>query len=245
MTLLPEGPPERLPRHVAIIMDGNGRWARSRGLSRLAGHGRGVEALRRTVASSLKLGLEYLTVFAFSSENWERPPAEVDGLMGLLRRYLRGEVAELHENDVRLKFIGEPSRLPADINELIADAENLTAGNERLTLSVALNYGGRREIVVAVRRLAAAAAAGRLAPDAIDERQVATALFTADLPDPDLIIRTGGERRISNFLLWQSGYSEFLFLDKCWPDFTEQDLAAALDDFRTRRRRYGMVEEAG
>jgi len=197
MVFLQETRRERQPRHVAIIMDGNGRWARSRGLSRLAGHGRGVEALRRAVASAVELGIEYLTVFAFSSENWERPAAEVDGLMGLLRRYLRGEVAELHEAGVRLRFIGELTRLPDDINELIADAESLTAANHRLTLTVALNYGSRREFLLAVRRLAADAAAGRLDPKDIGERQVGAALFTADLPDPDLIIRTGGERRMS------------------------------------------------
>jgi undecaprenyl diphosphate synthase len=236
---------DRPPRHVAIIMDGNGRWARSRGLSRLAGHSRGAEALRRTVAAAVELGIEYLTVFAFSSENWERPAAEVEGLMGLLRRYLRGEVAELHENDVRLRFIGEHERLPGDIVELITDAESLTAGNQRLTLAVALNYGSRREFVLAVRRLAAAAAAGQLDPDSIGEGQVEAALFTAGLPDPDLIIRTSGERRMSNFLLWQSAYSEFVFLDKYWPDFTKEDLMAAIREYQGRQRRYGMVVEVG
>ena len=245
MNLLQDAPRDLPPRHVAIIMDGNGRWAQARGLSRLAGHSRGAEALRGTVAASVELGLEFLTVFAFSSENWERPAAEVDGLMALLRRYLRGEVAELHDNCVRLRFIGEHERLPADIRELIADAESLTAGNERMTLTVALNYGSRREFVLAVRRLAAAAAAGRLDPDSIDERQVGAALFTADLPDPDLIVRTGGERRMSNFLLWQSAYSEFVFLDKYWPDFAKEDLEAAIREYRGRQRRYGTVEEAG
>lgn len=233
------------PEHVAIIMDGNGRWARSRGLSRLAGHSRGAEALRRTVAASVELGLDYLTVFAFSSENWERPAAEVDGLMALLRRYLRGEVAELHESGVRLRFIGEHARLPGDIIELMTDAESLTAGNGRLTLTVALNYGGRREFVLAVRRLAAAAAAGRLDPDSIGEQQVGGALFTAGIPDPDLIIRTSGERRMSNFLLWQSAYSEFVFFDKFWPDFGKADLEAAIREYQGRQRRYGLVVEAG
>ncbi len=240
--LQPETAP---PAHVAIIMDGNGRWGQSRGLSRLAGHGRGAEALRRTVVAAIDLGLDYLTVFAFSSENWERPSEEVDGLMGLLRRYLRGEVAELHENGVRLRFIGEHSRLPDDIVDLITDAESFTAGNQRLTLTVALNYGGRREFVLAARHLAAAAAAGRLDPGSIGEQQVADALFAADLPDPDLIIRTGGERRMSNFLLWQSAYSEFVFLDKCWPDFGKEDLEAAIREYRGRQRRYGAVLEAG
>ncbi len=226
-------------------MDGNGRWARARGLSRLAGHSRGAEALRRTVTAASELGLDYLTVFAFSSENWERPAAEVDGLMGLLRRYLMGEVADLHENGVCLRFIGERSRLPGDVVELIADAESLTAGNKRLTFVVALNYGGRREFVLAARRLAAAAAAGGIDPDSIGEEQVAAALFTADIPDPDLIIRTGGERRISNFLLWQSAYSELVFLDKCWPDFGKEDLEAAILEYQSRHRRYGMVVDAG
>ena len=223
-------------------MDGNGRWARARGLSRLAGHRRGVEALRRTVRAAIEFDLAYLTVFAFSSENWERPAAEVDGLMGLLRRYLRGEVAELHENGLRLRFIGEHSRLPSDIVTLIEDAENLTDDNTGMTLIIALNYGGRREFVLAARRLAAAAAAGGVNPDGIGEKDVAATLFTAGLPDPDLIIRTSGERRISNFLLWQSAYSEFVFLDKFWPDFEKEDLAAAIEEYRGRGRRYGTVD---
>ena len=226
-------------------MDGNGRWAQSRGLSRLAGHSRGAEALRRTVTAARELGLDYLTVFAFSSENWERPAAEVEGLMGLLRRYLRGEVAELHENGVRLRFIGEHDRLPGDIVELMTDAESLTRGNERLTLTVAVNYGSRREFVLAGRRLARAAVGGVLDPDSIGEDEVATALFTADIPDPDLIVRTGGERRISNFLLWQSAYSEFVFLDKYWPDFGKEDLEAAIREYQSRHRRYGAVVDAG
>ena len=226
-------------------MDGNGRWARSRGLSRLAGHSRGAEALRRTAAASVELGLEHLTVFAFSSENWQRPAAEVDGLMRLLRRTLRSEVAELDENGVRLRFIGEHERLPGDINALISDASSLTAGNERMTLTVALNYGSRREFVLAARRLTEAAAAGRIDPARIGEQQISAALFTADLPDPDLIIRTGGERRMSNFLLWQSAYSELIFLDKYWPDFTKEDLEAAIHNYHGRQRRYGLVLDAG
>ena len=165
--------------------------------------------------------------------------------MGLLRRYLRGEVVELHDNGVRLRFIGERSRLPGDIVELIADAESFTAGNGVLTFVVALNYGGRREFVLAARRLAAAAAAGRLDADSIGEEEVAATLFTTDIPDPDLIIRTSGERRISNFLLWQSAYSELVFLDKCWPDVGKEDLEAAILEFKSRHRRYGAVVEAG
>jgi len=200
-----------------------------------------VEALRRTVRAAIEFDLEHLTVFAFSSENWERPAAEVEGLMGLLRRYLRGEVAELHETGMRLRFIGEHGRLPSDIVTLIEDAESLTADNKRMTLVIALNYGGRREFVLAARRLAAAAAAGGLDPDKIDEKDVAAALFTADIPDPDLIIRTSGERRISNFLLWQSAYSEFVFYDKFWPDFEKADLEAAISEYKSRNRRYGAV----
>ncbi len=233
------------PAHVAIIMDGNGRWARSRGLPRSAGHSRGAEALRRAVTAAIELGLDYLTVFAFSAENWRRPVREVDGLMGLLRHYLMGEISELDGNGVRLRFIGARERLPADIIALIDDAEARTLGNRQLTLVVALNYGGRQEFVAAARRLAAAATAGRLDPEKIDEEQVAGALFTAGLPDPDLVIRTSGERRISNFLLWQTAYSELVFLDKFWPDFAKEDLEAAILEYQDRQRRYGAVEEAG
>ncbi len=233
------------PAHVAIIMDGNGRWARSRGLPRSAGHSRGAEALRRTVTAARDLGLEYLTVFAFSAENWHRPAREVDGLMGLLRHYLKGEISELDRNGVRLRFIGARERLPADIVALIEYAEARTLANSQLTLVVALSYGGRQEFVVAARRLAAAAAAGRLDPEKIDEDQVAGALFTAGLPDPDLVIRTSGERRISNFLLWQTAYSELIFLDKFWPDFTKEDLEAAILEYQKRQRRHGAVAETG
>jgi undecaprenyl diphosphate synthase len=233
------------PAHVAIIMDGNGRWARSRGLPRSAGHSRGAEALRRAVRAALELGLDCLTVFAFSSENWYRPAREVDGLMGLLRHYLKGEIGELHGNGVRLRFIGARERLPADIISLIDESEARTRDNGQLTLVVALSYGGRQEFVAAARRLAAAAAAGRLDPDKIDEDQVAAALFTAGLPDPDLVIRTSGERRISNFLLWQTAYSELVFLDKFWPDFDKSDLEAAILEYQKRQRRYGVLEEAG
>jgi undecaprenyl diphosphate synthase len=232
------------PAHVAIIMDGNGRWARSRGLPRSEGHRRGTEALRRAVTGAVELGLDYLTVFAFSTENWKRPAGEVDGLMGLLRRYLQSEIAEFHKNGVCLRVIGERGQLPGDVVLLIEDAESLTASNKGLTLIVALNYSGRQEFVVAARRLARAAVDGQLGPDRIDEDQVTEMLFTAGIPDPDLIIRTSGERRLSNFLLWQSAYSEFVFLDKYWPDFGKEDLEAAILEYQSRRRRYGAVEEA-
>ena len=231
------------PKHVAIIMDGNGRWAEARSIPRLAGHRKGVEALRRTVRAAADFGLEYLTVFAFSSENWARPASEVDGLMGLLRRYLRGEVAELHENGLCLRFIGERNRLPSDVVTMIEDAEKLTANNQEMTLIIALNYGGRREFVLAARRLAAAAVAGDLDPDQIGEEEITAALFSAGIPDPDLVIRTSGERRISNFLLWQSAYSEYVFLDKFWPDFGAEDLEMVIGEYCHRQRRFGMIED--
>ena len=225
------------PAHVAIIMDGNGRWAEARGLPRAAGHNRGVEVLRHTISAAIELGIAYLTVYAFSMENWERPAPEVAGLMGLLRRYLRGEIAEFHKNGVRLRVIGERSRLPLDIVRLIEDAEASTVGNRHLTLVVALSYGGRQDIVAAARRLAEATAAGRLDSSAIDERRFAVELFTGNIPDPELVIRTSGEQRISNFLLWQSAYSELVFFDKYWPDFVKEDLAEAVRIFHTRDRR--------
>jgi undecaprenyl diphosphate synthase len=222
-------------------MDGNGRWANARGLPRATGHRRGAEALRDTVSAIIELGIPYLTVYAFSSENWERPAAEVDSLMGLLRRYLRGEIAELHKNGVRLRVIGERNRLPLNIVGQIEDAEALTTGNRQLTFVLALSYSGRREILAAARRLAEAAAAGRLDSRAIDEERFAAELFTEDIPDPDLVIRTSGEQRISNFLLWQSAYSELVFLDKNWPDFVKEDLAEAVREFQNRNRRYGLA----
>jgi undecaprenyl diphosphate synthase len=229
------------PRHVAIIMDGNGRWATARGLPRVAGHRRGADAVRRTVTAATELGIEYLTLFGFSSENWKRPTEEVDDLMGLLRHYLRGEIAELHRNGVRLRVIGRRERLPVDIVTLIANSEELTRDNTKLQLTVALSYGGRDEIAFAARQIAEAARAGRLSSEAIDEACFARHLFTAALPDPDLLIRTSGEQRISNFLLWQTAYSEFVFTDTLWPDFSKEDLKRAVDDFNGRERRYGAV----
>jgi len=229
------------PRHVAIIMDGNGRWAKARGLPRTAGHRQGAEAVRRAVQGAGNLGLPYLTVFGFSAENWKRAPGEVEDLMGLLRRYLQSEIAELHKNDVRLRVIGGRERLAPDLVRLIADAEAATRDNTTLTFTVALNYGGRQEIVEAARAVAREAAAGRLDPDALDQARFAAGLQTSDLPDPDLMIRTSGEQRISNFLLWQAAYSELVFLDKLWPDFAESDLEAAVREFHARERRYGAA----
>ncbi len=227
------------PRHVAIIMDGNGRWAKARGLPRIAGHRRGAEAVRRTVTAAGELGIRYLTLFGFSSENWKRPVGEIEDLMGLLRHYLRGEIAELHQQGVHLRVIGDRTRLAPDIVTLIDNAESLTRGNARLDLAVALSYGGRAEIALAARRLAEAVKDGRLAPAAIDEDCFGRFLLTDGMPDPDLLIRTSGEQRISNFLLWQCAYAELVFTNTLWPDFDKADLEDALRDFHGRERRYG------
>ena len=235
----PGAPPRPLPRHIAIIMDGNGRWAEARGLPRIAGHRRGAEAVRRTLVAAGELGIPYLTLFGFSSENWKRPHEEVDDLMGLLRHYLRGEIAELHKNGVRLRVIGELGRLSADLVTLIANAEALTRDNRGINLTIALSYGGRAEIVAATRAIAAEVAAGRLCVEAVDEDLIAGHLFTADLPDPDLLIRTSGEQRISNFLLWQCAYAELVFTKTLWPDFGRSDLEQAIADYCCRERRYG------
>ncbi len=239
---LPGQPPDPgAPAHVAIIMDGNGRWAKARGLPRTAGHKKGVDAVRRTVEAARELGIGTLTIFSFSSENWRRPEEEVTDLMGLLRFYLRSEVAELHKAGIRLRVIGDRARLSDDINRLIDNAEDLTRDNRTMTLVVALSYGSRQEIVLAARRLAEDVAAGRLAPDAIDDEAFISRLFTADIPDPDLIIRTSGEKRISNFLLWQAAYAELVFVDTLWPDFTKRDLEAAIEEFHRRERRFGAT----
>jgi len=234
-------PPPPPPVHVAIIMDGNGRWAKARGLPRTAGHKRGAEAVRRTVESAREMGIAYLTLYAFSAENWKRPAGEVTDLMGLLRLYLRNEIANLNKNQVRLKVIGDRTRLGRDIVALVEEAEAATARNQALTLTLALSYGGRQEIVEAARQLARLAAAGRLSPDSIDEQAVSECLYTVDTPDPDLVIRTSGEMRVSNFLLWQSAYAELVFLDVHWPDFGRAELEAALRDFQSRERRYGAA----
>jgi undecaprenyl diphosphate synthase len=227
------------PTHVAIIMDGNGRWARARGLPRIAGHQQGAEVVRRTVRHCHRLGISYLTIYAFSSENWKRPLREIDELMGLLRLYLRRELDELARNGVRMRFIGDRSRLPDDIIRLLDVAERQTSDNAGLTLIVALNYGGRREIVEAARQVAKDAVAGRVDPDDIDEDRFAHHLDTAGIPDPDLLIRTSGEQRLSNFLLWQMAYSELVFIPELWPDFTEDHLDDAIGEFHRRERRYG------
>lgn len=235
----PVSDPYPLPRHIGIIMDGNGRWAEARGLPRTVGHRKGIEAVRAIVQAAPDLGIPYLTLYGFSLENWSRPLLEINELMGLLRHYLRSELAELHKNGVRLRTIGDLSRLPEDIRALVHNAEVTTQGNNRLNLTIALSYGGRQEIVMAAQRLAKAVAAGHLSPDAIDETTIEAALSTADLPDPDLIIRTSGEKRISNFLLWQSAYAEMVFVDTLWPEFGREELKAAIREYQQRERRYG------
>jgi len=233
--------PLRPPAHVAVIMDGNGRWAKSRGLPRTAGHKKGVDAVRRTVEAAGELGIGYLTIFSFSSENWRRPEEEVTDLMQLLRFYLRSEIADLHRNGVRLRVIGDRARLSKDIVGLIDNAEALTRDNRKLTLVVALSYGSRQEITLAARRLAEEVKAGTLDPADITEDRLSERLFTADIPDPDLIVRTSGEKRISNFLLWQAAYAELVFVDTLWPDFSKRDLEAAIEEFHRRERRFGAT----
>jgi undecaprenyl diphosphate synthase len=228
-----------LPRHVGIIMDGNGRWAAARGLVRSEGHRRGVEAVRRTVDAALGRGIEFLTLFSFSSENWSRPAEEVEVLFGLLRLFIRRDLADLHRNGVKVSVIGERSRLPRDIHALIEEAERLTSANKRLRLIVAFNYGSRDEIARAARRIADEVKAGLLDPETIDEAAIAGHLDTAGIPDPDLIIRTSGEFRLSNFLLWQSAYAEFVFLPILWPEFDGAAFEAAVNEYAARVRRFG------
>lgn len=228
-----------VPRHIAIIMDGNGRWAKRRLMPRVAGHRKGVEALRKVIRGCAERGVHHLTVFAFSSENWRRPQDEITLLMELFLRALENEVAKLHENNIRFRVIGDLSGFSARIQTLIHDAEALTRGNTRLTLTVAANYGGRWDIVQAVRRMVAAG----MEADAIDEAALARHLSLADLPEPDLFIRTGGEQRISNFLLWQLAYTELHFTDKLWPDFDTGALDAAIASYRRRERRFGRTSE--
>jgi undecaprenyl diphosphate synthase len=236
-------PSDQTPAHVAIIMDGNGRWAKSRGLPRIEGHRRGVEAVRRAVRSAIEHDVRYLTIYSFSSENWRRPPDEVAMLMGLLKRFIRNDLADLHRNAVRVRIIGEREGLAPDIRALLDEAETVTQCNCGLTLTVAFNYGARHEIVRAARRLAQDVRDGRLDSEAICEEEFAARLDTADIPDPDLIIRTSGEMRLSNFLLWQAAYAELVFLPILWPDFDDAAFVAALEQYAARERRFGGVAE--
>ncbi len=238
------GPQERvLPCHVAIIMDGNGRWARKRHLPREAGHVAGVSAVRAIVRTASDIGLVNLTLFAFSSENWKRPKAEVGALMGLFRSYFRSDLDELVGRGVRVRIIGSRSRVAGDIHAMIEDAEKRTVGNKGLNLTFAFDYGGQEEIANAARELARAAKEGRLDPETITPELFAARLFTSALPEPDLIIRTSGEHRLSNFLLWQSAYAELMFVDTLWPDFGKEKFLEALDKFAQRERRFGAVSE--
>ncbi|MHA1544644.1 MAG: polyprenyl diphosphate synthase [Alphaproteobacteria bacterium] len=228
-----------LPRHIAIIMDGNRRWAIEHNVSRLAGHKKGIEAARRCVEAALELGIENLTLYAFSSENWKRPKDEVDSLMGLLRLYVGSELKRMASSEVRLRFIGRRDNLPADIRELLAKAEAATRTNKKLLLTLAINYGSHGEILGAVKKLGRDIQSGRLDPETLTEQDLTLALETGEAPDPDMVIRTGGEKRLSNFLLWQSAYAELVFFDAYWPDFNADMLEAAIGEFKSRERRFG------
>lgn len=229
------------PVHVAIIMDGNGRWAAARGLPRKEGHRRGVEALRKTVRAAGELGVKILTIYSFSAENWSRPADEINDLMGLLKWFVRKDLAELHENGVRIRVIGEREGLEPEVLSLLNEAEELTRKNDGTTLVVAFNYGGRQEIARAARELAIDAAAGKIDPRTIGPDEIESRLYTAGLPAPDLVIRTSGEQRISNFLLWQAAYAEFVFAPINWPDFDRAALEDAINEYRRRERRFGGV----
>ena len=232
-----------VPAHVAIIMDGNGRWAKSRGLPRIAGHREGSRAVRRTVEAAIRSGVSWLTIYAFSSENWRRPAGEISDLTGLLRRYLRSEIHELKESGVRLRFIGDPGRFDADIQKDLAAAARDTAANSRLNLTIALSYGARAEIAAAARAALAAIRDGCLEAGDLGEETFARFLATAGMPDPDLVIRTSGEQRLSNFLLWQAAYAELVFLDVLWPDFDQAHFDAALLEYARRERRFGARKD--
>jgi len=235
--------PKKLPIHLAIIMDGNGRWAQERMLKRIVGHRKGVETVRYVVEESSLLGIKYLTLFAFSSENWLRPKTEVRSLMALLKRYLARETSRMMSNNIRFNVIGDREELPEDVNAAVQEAVEKTAGNSGMTLTLALSYGARREILRAVARLASDAASGKIAADEISESLFAGYLYTAGIPDPDLLIRTSGEMRLSNFLLWQIAYSELYFTEVNWPDFGREEFYRALAAYQSRERRYGLISD--
>lgn len=228
-------------QHIAIIMDGNGRWAKAKGLPRTAGHAQGAETLQKIAAAAADLGVTYLTVYAFSTENWQRPQEEVDYLMGLLRQYLKREFKEIQERGARIRFIGEKSMLADDILSQIEKIERDTAANDKLTLCIALSYGSRQEIASTIKKIADDVANGSLESAAITPQMVSQRLYTSDMPDPDIIIRTGGEQRLSNFLLWQAAYSELFFTKTYWPDFSPSELKDIIDQYNSRERRYGKV----
>lgn len=228
--------------HIAIIMDGNGRWAKKRGLPRSVGHKKGAEVVKKITKAAGNLGVKYLTLYAFSTENWNRDPEEVGTLMDLLRQYLKSDLKEVQENGVRIRFIGERSMLPSDIVESMNRLEAETARNDKMTLCLAISYGSRQEIVNAARKIAELAKRGDIQPEDIDAKMFSGMLYTQDIPDPDLLIRTSGEQRLSNYLLWQLAYAEFFFSDVLWPDFDEKTLTDIIADFKSRERRYGKVK---
>lgn len=235
--------PDKLPTHLAIIMDGNGRWAQQRMLKRIVGHQRGAETVKMVVKQASQLGIKYLTLFAFSSENWSRPPIEVRALMTLLKKYIRRETARMMRNNIRYNFIGNRIDLPDDVNQTLEDATHETAGNTGMVLTLALSYGGRQEISMAAARMARDIVAGKLNADDVTVDNFADYLDTGGLPDPDFLIRTSGEMRISNFLLWQLAYTELYFTDTNWPDFTIDEFHKALADFQSRERRFGKTSD--
>lgn len=234
--------PKIVPEHVAIIMDGNGRWAERRGLPRSAGHRAGVDRIRDTIEACLEHGVKYLTLYAFSTENWNRPASEVDFLMNLFMEALQKEVPELHQQQIRIRFIGLKDKLAPQLVELMEKSEKLTSANNRLTVNIAINYGGRSEIMAAVKGIARQVREGRLEPDGLQEEVLTARLFTSGQPDPDLLIRPGGEKRISNFLIWQMAYTELYFTDDYWPEFSKKHLLAAFESYSNRERRFGRVK---
>lgn len=234
-------PPRKIPVNLGIIMDGNGRWAKKRGLPRQAGHVTGAQVFRKIAKYCQKCGVQYLTVYAFSTENWRRPQEEVDAIMDLLRQYLKESLADFQQENIVVRFIGNREELAEDIRKLIDEAERATAQKTGMTLNIALNYGGQQEITAAAQKLAAKAVAGELDPSAITEEMLEQTLYTGDQPPVDLILRPSGEYRLSNFLIWQSAYAEYVFMDVLWPDFTEQDLDRAFEEYARRDRRFGGV----
>ncbi len=234
---------KRIPRHIAVIMDGNGRWAKQRSLKRIEGHRKGAQSVREIVRACREIGVRYLTLFAFSVENWQRPREEVTALMVLLREYLLSELEEMLENGISLRSIGNVEALPPLIRETLAEIEDKTKGNDRMTLTLALSYGGRDEIVTAAREIARRSRAGTLKEEEITKETFSHFLFTAAMPDPDILIRTSGEYRISNFLLWQMAYTELYFTDVLWPDFSREHLLRAIADYQNRERRFGRTSD--
>jgi undecaprenyl diphosphate synthase len=241
----PDLDPQKLPRHVAIIMDGNGRWAKQRSLSRIRGHEEGAESVRAVVRANREMNIPWLTLYAFSEENWKRPSLEVQALMQLLKRFLKAELNEMLENGIRFQAIGRLTKLPQDVQKALQETREKTAHNKQMVLNLALSYGGRQELCDAVQKIAQSVKAGNLDIRNLDEKTISESLYTADMPDPDLLIRTSGESRVSNFLLWQIAYTEIYITDILWPDFRKQEYIAAIEDFQKRERRYGAVGEEG